>query len=97
MNSLKFYHEYGKDETLMDSQTRNYVDIIIPSLQLINNAIENADFLRKIDKCLEKLDEGLKIMKGVVDSEELVVDVACNYKRYFAKHNPDNLVYMFTT
>jgi hypothetical protein len=94
-SSLKFYHEYGKDESLLDRQGKTY-DYICPSYQLIGSGIiENTEIGKKVDKCIEKVEEGLKLLKGMVDySEELQVDVASNYKRYFAKHNPDNLIYL---
>lgn len=56
---------------------------------------ENMELGKKVDKCIAKVEEGLKLLKGMVDySEELQVDVAANYKRYFAKHNPDNLAFV---
>ena len=52
-NSLRFFHEYGKYENLIDSKGKSHVEFLIPSFQLIGSAMaENTEIGKKVDKCM---------------------------------------------
>ena len=56
VSSLRFYHEYGRDE-MLDSKGRSCVQMLIPSYQLIGSAMaDTSEYGKKVDKCLEKID-----------------------------------------
>lgn len=67
---MKVYYESGKDDDYFNRSLKPFTDMIVSSFQAIGLTPNenNPDMGKKLDKCLQKLDESLKIMKGIVDA-----------------------------